>query len=531
MMYSAYGYSVQPCSASGDEVRVYFDMVMDLSASLTLLIYVSNVAGYATLPTDSLSSQPFDGRLEKLTFQRSILQSDIGQFTTGAGQLVINNIDASYDFLPLSYAIDGRPITVRVGRRDASYDKTFTVARVTAKDWDINTDNITVDLVDFSYKLEVPLQTNVYGGTGAADGGSDLSGKRKPLVFGNAMNISPVLLVPSLLIYQCHDGSMQSIDAVYDRGAALTAGTDYATYALLAAASVTAGTYATAKAVGMFKLGSTPAGTVTADVKGENTSSYITTTADIVRWALDNRTALADPGDIDTASFTALNSLQPAPIDVFIGPDDNLTVAAFIQNIMGGIGGWGGHKLDGTFEVRIFQAPSGTPLASYTRDDMLSPDIKRQPLPTAYQPPPWRWRVPYQRCWTVQTTDLAGSVTAARRSFLAADSRLAEADSPSIQADHPFAQDRNPIVAYFSNQADAQAEATRRINLFKTTRAIYRMLVPRRGLRRDIGDVIMVTHPRFDLPFGRLMTIVETNINVDFTASGGFDGVEIAAYG
>jgi hypothetical protein len=545
MTYSIKPYSAIPYSSDGLEMRGYFDMTMDLTASLTLVIYVSTVAGFASGPSDALPNQPFRGVLESFTFQRSILQSDIGQFTTGQGTLVISNADAFYDFLPLSYAIDGRPITIKVGRRDRAYDSAFTAARVTASSWDILTSGISVNLVDFSYKLNVPLQPNVYGGTGDADGTSDMAGKRKPLVFGNALNISPVALVPSLLIYQCHDGSMQSIDAVYDRGAALTPGSDVATYAALVSATVASDTFATCLAQGLIKLGETPAGTVTADVKGENSGGYITRTADIVRWAVRNRTALADPGDLDVSSFTALNTLQPAPIDYFVDPTDSSTVAAFIQNIMGGIGGWGGHKLDGTFEVRIFQAPSGTPLDSFTRADMLAgqvgagatqggngvPDpLQRLPLPDAYNPPPWRWRVPYARCWTVQT-DLAGSVSADHKALVSQDTRLAEADSTSIQTDHPFAQDIDPIDAYFSAQSDAQAEAARRIDLFKTTRALYQFPVPRRALRRDIGDVILVTHPRFDLPFGRLMTIVETAANIDLSQAGAFDSVTVTAYG
>jgi hypothetical protein len=528
-MFSGNPYSAQPWSANDQDLRVYFDMTMDLEASLTLKIFVATVAGYATLPTDALPNQPFRGVLESFSFSRSIMQGDIGQFTTGTGSLVISNADATYDFLPLSYAIDGRPITVKVGRRDASYDECFPLARVTASGWNIDTDAISIDLEDFSYKLEVPMQPNVYGGTGGADGGADLTGKRKPMVFGSAMNISAVPVVPSLLIYQVNDGPVQSVDAVYDRGAALTAGSDYANYALLAAASITAGQYGTCKALGLFKLGVAANGTVTADVKGDNSDGYITSTADIVRWALRNRTSLVDPTDLDVGSFDTVNAAQPAPIDYFIGPDDSLTVAAFIQNIMGGIGGWGGHRLDGTFEVRIFHAPTGNPIASFNRGDMLEGDIKREPLPDAYRPPRYRWRVPYARSWTVQD-DLAGSVTAAHKAFVAEQYRLAEATSATIQLDHPFAQDRDPVQAYFSEKDAAQAEAERLINLFKTTRAIYRMTVPRRALRREMGDEIEVTHPRFDLSQGRAMIVVETKVNVAF-GNDNIDSVEIAAYG
>lgn len=530
MIHSAYGHSVAPYSASGREVRVYFDEVFDLSASLTLVLYVSNDAGYATQPTDTPASQPFQGRLEKFSFQRSILQSDIGQFTTGSGQLVINNADASFDQLSQVYAIDGRPITIRVGRKDQPYANSVLIAKVTAKGWNFEGNVITIDLVDYSYKLEVPLQSNVYGGTGGTDGGADLTGKRKPLAFGTPQNVSPVFLVPSLLIYQVHDGSLQSIDNVYDSAAALTPAGDVADYATLAAASVTSGQFMTCLALGLFKLGSTAIGQVTADVHGQNGAGFISTTADVVMWALTNRTSLIS-SDIAISTFTDLDTSQPAPIDYYHGPDDNLTVAAFIQLLMGGIGGWGGHRLDGSFEVRTFQAPAGSPSASFTRADMLDPDIQREPLPDAYNPPPYRWRVPYQRNWTVQTTGIAGGVTAARRAFLAEDVRLAEALSATIQTDHAFAQDRDPIAAYFKNQTDAQAEANRRIDLFKVTRAIYNMRVPRRALRRDMGDVIMVTHPRHDLSFGRLMTVVDVNIDIDFTQRNKIDSVVVRAYG
>jgi hypothetical protein len=400
---------------------------------------------------------------------------------------------------------------------------------LTASGWNIDADSVSIDLVDFSYKLEVPIQPNVYGGTGAADGGSDLAGKRKPLVLGYALNITPVLLVPNQLIYQVHDGATQSIDAVYDRGVPLTVGSDVASYAALAAGAVTPGAFATCKALGLFKLGSSPSGTVTADVHGDNSGGYIEKTADVVRWALRTRTSLVDPDDLDTASFAAVNAAQPAPIAYFVGPDDSLTVAAFIQNLMGGIGGWGGHKLDGTFEVRIFSAPTGDAVASFARSDMVGGEIKREPLPDAYRPPRWRWRVPYARCWTVQT-DLAGGVTAARKAFVAEDYRLAEATSNTILTDHPFAQDRDPVQSYFQNKAEAATEANRLIDLFKTTRAIYRWSVPRRALRRDMGDEIVVTHPRFDLSQGRSMIILEAKITV-IPGNKTIDSVELAAYG
>ena len=78
--------------------------------------------------------------------------------------------------------------------------------------------------------LEVPACTNLYGGTNVLPNGADgvttdLKGSRKPRLFGTVLNIVPVCVNTVLLIYQVNDGPVHSIDAVYSRGAPVTAGT------------------------------------------------------------------------------------------------------------------------------------------------------------------------------------------------------------------------------------------------------------------------------------------------------------------
>src|SRR5262249_33666431 len=121
--------------------------------------------------------------------------------------------------------------------------------------------------------------------------------------------------------------------------------------------------------------------------------------------------------------------------------------------------------------------------------------------------------------------DLAGAVSAARRAFVAEPFRLAEDSSTSIRTDHPFAQDPEPVQAYFADEADAQAEATRRLALYGSARALYRLTLPRRALQLNLGEVIATTYPRWDLGTGRLMTVVE------MTDDGSKNSVEVVAYG
>jgi hypothetical protein len=138
-----------------------------------------------------------------------------------------------------------------------------------------------ISIRDNAFKLDVPASLNVYGGTGSADGTADMAGKRKPLAFGVVNNITPAQVNPANLTYQVHDGAVNAIPAVYDSGYALSGpDADYASYAALAAATITNGHYATAKAVGLFRLGSAPNGLITCDVQGDSGGSggYITTT-------------------------------------------------------------------------------------------------------------------------------------------------------------------------------------------------------------------------------------------------------------
>jgi hypothetical protein len=486
---------------------------------------------WASLPTDSPRSQPFRGTLTSYTFQRSIAQDTLGVSTVGNGTLIIANSDGYYDFLPQSYAIDGRDIKVKIGREQDPYGSAYVVADVTATGWQIDIGAVTISLEDYSYKLGVAAQPNLYGGTGGSDGNADIVGKPKPLAFGTPLNVTAVSIDPTNLTYQLHDGSIQSIDNVYDSGATITrTGLDYATYNDLVAAGAPPGSFSTCLAQGFFILGTKPQGAVTADLHGDNSAGFISTTGDIVRWFVRNKTVISDPDGIDTYAFAALNSTQGAPIDFFLDTSSQSTVADICADLMGGIGGWYTFNRGGLFTVRVFTAPAGNPSMSFTRNDIMNGDVSRLPLPQQLLTPQWQWQMPYQQNWTVQTSGLAGEVTADRLAFLSQQYRLAIVEDAAVLTDHPFAISPGPSTAYFTNASDALAEATRQSNLFKVTRALYQFSVQRSALKLDLGYVINLTHPRFDLTNGRLMTVVEITETAAWSGDQ-IDNVQITAYG
>ena len=480
---------------------------------------------FITRPRDAVTNQPFYGTLQKaLRFERSIIGSTgLGELTSGVGEMDLINAAGEYDYLIQDYAIDGRRIVVKIGEVASGYDAFATIFDGTATGWSVEEDVLRITLRDYGYRLEVPAQANTYGGTGGVDGGADLKGKRKPRALGACAVVSPPLLDAATLLYQVNDGSVRDIPAVYSRAVALGRDADYATPAALMAATIPSGRYATCLAAGLFRVNFVLDGLITADVQGDATGgAYAATTTDIVRRLVAMATTIRDPDDLFLPAVNAVAHAQPATVCQWLGPDDELTVADVLGRLMGAIGGWAGFRRNGKFELGIVRAPTAPPEAYFDAVDII--EIDRAPLPSGIDPPPYRFRVAYERVWSEQT-DFAGSVSSDRRSYLGQAVRLAEAADATIRADHPLAQDPAQVESYFTAQADAQAEANRLLALYGTPRALYRIVLKAQPFAIELGRVIHVTYDRWDLGAGKLLLVVALSEDSEENS------VEIQAFG
>lgn len=485
-------------------------------------------------PLDQPANTPFHGTLQRaLRWDRSIIGGRrIGEITAGWGELEMVNAEGDYDYLIAKYAIDGRRVAVKVGAAGARYDTFRTLFDGTATDWDVREDVLRIYLRDNGYKLDVPAQPNSYGGTGGLDGNDDLKGRRKPRAFGRCLNVSPAMVIPAELLYQVNDGPVDAVSAVYDRAVALTPAGNFASAAALRAATtgaagsgkdIEAGEFATCLAAGLVRLGGSPVGTVTCDVRGDKAGgTYVERTADIVRRLIVGTGGLADPAELSLPSFDAVNIEQPAAIGIWLDGSDR-TVADVVGDLMGGIGGWGGFRRNGRFEVRVFKAPAGIPTGRYDKVDIV--EIGRERLPGDLSPPPWRFRQAWGRNWTVQgDVDGQAGITPARLAFLKEGERLAEASSAAIRADRPLGKDIDPVQSYFADEGPAKAEAQRQLALYGQA-ALYRLTMKSQAFIHDIGDVIEVTYPRWNLGDGRLLSIVSISEDTDDNS------VEIVGFG
>jgi hypothetical protein len=527
-MFADAPFADRPFAAALDVVG-FSDGVAEATGTFKYILCAATQSVATNADDSVMRSRPFRGTLRlPLNFEWSILGSDIGTFTTGTGTTVLDNSDGFYDDLPSTFTVDGRPIEIKAWRKGDDFAAAFTVFKGVMASWFIDEVQVAIDIRDFGYKLGVSAQPNLYGGTGGMDGGADLAQKRKPLVFGFVEGWSATLLDGAYLTYQVHDGRVHSIFPVYDMGAVLALAADYPDYASLQAASIPEGCYATCLALGLFRLNANPLGQVTADVRGDMAGGvFVWTTADIVRRWLTRVADVRDPDDLYGPSFDSLNVNQPAPVGYGVGPDDSHTIADVIADLMHGIGGWGGFRKNGLFEVRRFAAPSASAMMTLSTIDIF--ELKREAPPSGLMPPPFRQRVSYRRNWTVMSS-FAGVVAADRKAYLASPYLISEASAVSIKADHPFAQDPDVRECYFRDKADSDAEAQRLLDLYRVERALYRITGPRKLLHQNLGDTVNVTFPRWDLSVGRNMRLVKITANPQ-KQEGQVDNVEWVCYG
>jgi hypothetical protein len=541
-MIGAEAFGSTPFSASLSDVPDYATMLLESRTELiyTVELHLRNVSTngeevltlgtseWATQPDEVPSSTSFRGVLSQpLNFRRSIIGERLGiNFESGQGTIVFMNTDGFYDNHIDHYAADGRDVIVRIGRKSDLFADHLVVFRGSAVDWSADHDTVNVAIRDKSFKLDVPAQPATYAGTGGKEGGTDLVGKRKPRCFGSPKGISPLTVDDALLTYQVHYGVLSSIAQVYDRGAALTASANYGTYADLATAVVSPGQYATCLAEGFIRLGSSPAGVILCSAVESASRQTGSVIRDLV---LQSHTGLT-VDDIDSGSLAAID-LTADNIDYYVDPSESLSVRETVNRLAAVIGAWVGFDRKGILKAKILDAPAGLAYNSiFNYDDGDLIDFNRDKMPTTVWPPPWRWRVANQRSFTT-FEDFAGSVSPTIRSFYSQPYRLSEVSSAEILADHPLSIDPPPIESYYSVAADAQAEASRLLAMYSSGYQIYRFTTSRRGLHLEIGDTIMVTHPRFGFDEGGIVSVIEIADRIDLSLGSGVDQVDITVFG
>lgn len=395
---------------------------------------------------------------------------------------------------------DGAAIELRRGAPEAYFSTYSTVAVLSAAGIRYDLRRKEILLRDLAWKLNgAELHGERYGGTGGADGDATLKGRIKPIAFGSVFNVPPVQINATALIYQVSCTSVLAFDAVKDGGASLTIGTDYATYDLLAAASVGAGTVATCKALGLFRLGAAPVYAVTVDLRGDNDTinglGYPSTRAAIARRIATGRgnIKLRDPQDLDGTAFEYLDQWQPATVGRYWA--EEISKADALTELMAGCAGWWTVRLSGRLAVGQLEDPALV-AANITLDYDPSDTEARlgEPAVIDWQLPRRSTVMGWKRNYSpLNVTQIAGSVSQADSAVLQAEARFATSQNLWVSSGYPSA----PVVTIdggFTTEADAQLEADRQARIFSKVREALEVPVVMDPFADVVGRVIRIAN-------------------------------------
>lgn len=488
---------------------IYLVEVTGAAAGGATTVFRYSTRGYVTLPTDTPANTYWEERVKTPGLLRQSMFSSgrtSGESEVGYGVIELVNNDGALDHL-IDYAFDGWPLKIyTLEDENAPFSSAVVRFSGTMEQAEFGDTLMVLRVRDLMQSLDKPIQTVTYAGTnvGASglEGSSDsLKGKVKPLTFGTVFNVAPAQANTTALIYQVNDGPISTCN-VFDRGIALTKGTDYTSATDMTGNVPAAGTYRVYPAGGYFRLGSTPSGMVTADVVQSATS----TVADTVQVVASR----AGVGGVHSLDITALNTKNNAPVGIYINSET--TVLQAISNLTNSIGAYCMFDNESRLRLGRLELPYGTP--DHTLDDWEILDISRiVSSDTERGIPAYKVTVKYGRNYVVQTmTDIAAAaqVQSERRGI---DYRNAFNQDDSVKLQYPLSEElvRETLLV---NEADAQAEASRLLNIYKTRRDFFEVTC-RTDKQIEIGQTVHVTYPRFLLNNGKLLRVLA--VEPDYT--------------
>jgi len=462
--------------------------------------------GYTTNGSDTPSHTVYQPYLKNpFQFDVSILSGD--EFRGGSvsfGALRILNGDAYFENYA-DYFWNGRAVNIYAGDPSFTRNQFSRIFSGVCGDIEYDEAEIIINIQDKTKVMQTEFLQSLYTGAGGLEGASNLEGKPKPLVYGEVKNVTLVPVDIGNNIYQVHDGSIEEVTAVYDRGVELNSQGDVAD---ITAASVTGSHFKTQLSGGYIKLGGNPDGLITADVKGDNTGGYIDDAGAIISRILKTKLGSKSfsSADIDQGALNELDSTINSTVGIFI--QNNTDAQKIVNELLIPLQCYWTFTRRGLFTAGVIDAPS---TAIYTINENDVVDGKFSVIRVIN--PSWRIKAGYARSWTVQSVDnLAAAATDAYEQFTSKDYRTVLATDGVVKG-RTASLSELEFNTLLINEADATSQLTRFKRIYGTKRTVYRVTVKNLLFRVYIGDTINIELNRFGLENGKSVLI--TGISED----------------
>ena len=452
-------------------------------------IYLSD-AGYTTYPGDTPSNQHYDARLKSgFQFRRELFGNGLlgGRSIPGYGVLTFSNVDGAFDYVR-NWSFYGRRCRALLGSKTFRRSEFGVIFDGVIESVE-GGDTITIALRDQQSLLEVPLCASTFAGTGGWEGPATLKDVRKPVTIGAADLVEPVYLgvYAGAHIWAVSDPALGPIVdiAVYDGGLPLTP----------VPWPPSGGQYTKHLAEGGFSTGSYPTQVMTAGVWGHGgPSTYM---AGTIAWYLQGGNP-ATP----SADALALNALNNAAVGYYARGTEE-TKAQVLDTILASVGGYWGYDRAGVFDLGRIDAPTASPVATFTENEVLSIEAQRG------VPPMWRINLGYHRAWrTLAQSEFAAAAPQTMRDFAMHEWRVQKWENAAVKTIHKNAQDIRWNTGIMSSSAGALTEVNRLGALHGVPREMFRVVVKTQPFALDLNQTVKIIDKRFNLAAGKNFIIV-----------------------
>lgn len=482
---------------------------------------------YSTRPQDSIypNLAPRASLLQAMDWSQSIPATPASgtrsQLSSGVAR--INNAGGELNDLIETSTIRNRDITLRFGplydeirdslgayvcTRYADLGLGIELSKYVGNDWSAERGFVSVHTRGVREILNAPIHQSAYQGTGAQEGDFELTGVAKPVCFGDCFNITPVLINRAFVIFQVHFSQVQAINVVRDEGVILPFVGDYPSYNALALAPLNPGEWASCLAEGLFRLGATPAGVVTADVLGAVFASGYTAEAGELLFFVGIEYGRISSTDMEASSILGLPSGSMGRY--FDGSEPTTRVSDFFDDILGSLNGWYGlsrqRKVRAGVNVNPDTAPISHTVYAY---QMLADGLRREEsddITRRSQSVMWR------KNFTPMTDDqIALSVSDADRLLLKSAGQTVVRSSALAAIVDESSEAFGPIETYISNLTLAENVAQTIIDVEEVPRQRWRLKMPRSAIRWVEGEVIEVFTSQYGFDAGKRFVITGVN--------------------
>ena len=312
----------------GEDSESIYHLTVNSSNVISVNLIRTEPQRNAPIYVSSGHLRPYDGqnlyigsitKLGDISRQLESTDTSYGGISIPAvGSITFQIADQYLDYAA-TQSWDTRNIVVRAGLADDPISVYPVIIRGQTERPEWNLDELTVTLRDQGILFDRAVQTNTYLGTGGYEGTEELKGKIKPLALGNIPQASPVLVDPTINLYQFNDGPTHPFAMFLYEGGSAHFNSVTTTDLLLWEPTPTEVSIARIQVDytrGFFRTSAPPEATLTFSLLQGSTSVPITNTLSDILLAILQR-ATPEIG-IDNNSFDLHKSVVPNFMGIYI---------------------------------------------------------------------------------------------------------------------------------------------------------------------------------------------------------------------